>query len=280
MYESFYGLTRRPFGKTPDPAFLFHSRGHAEALARLVTAAEDRDLAVLTGEVGAGKTLLTRALVDELSNSLGARARVVLIVNPRLSPNELLSTLGERLGLDPSPRTKPKLLDALLARLYEIHESGGTTLLIVDEAHLIPSRAVYEELRLLLNFTLDDAALLGLLLVGQEELRARLAKKDLRSFAQRIGAGFHLAPLGDDEVGAYIAHRLLVAGRGAPLFAADAVERVARVTGGVPRRINVVCQAAMLVGYGLEATVIDGAIIEDVWRDLRSHLGAAFDGGA
>jgi type II secretory pathway predicted ATPase ExeA len=280
MYESFYGLTRRPFGKTPDPAFLFRSRGHAEALARLVTAAEDRDLAVLTGEVGAGKTLLTRALVDDLADTLGERARVVLIVNPRLSPNELLSTLAERLGVDSSPRTKPKLLDALLARLFEIHEGGGTTLLIVDEAHLIPTRAVYEELRLLLNFTLDDAALLGLLLVGQEELRTRLGKKDLRSFAQRIGTGFHLAPLGDDEVGDYVAHRLRVAGRTAPLFAPDAVEHVARVTGGVPRRINVVCQAAMLVGYGLEATVIDGAIVDDVWRDLRSHLGAAFEGGA
>ncbi len=280
MYEAFYGLTKRPFGKSPDPAFLFHSRGHAEALARLVTAAEDRDLAVLTGAVGAGKTLLTRTLVDELSASLGERARVVLIVNPRLSPSELLSTLAERLGIDPVPRTKPKLLDALLARLFEIHDAGGVTLLIVDEAHLIPTRAVYEELRLLLNFTLDDAALLGLLLVGQEELRARLGKKDLRSFAQRIGAGFHLEPLGADEVGDYIVHRLRVAGRAAPLFSPDAAQIVARVSGGVPRRINVMCQAALLVGYGVEAAVIDGPIVDDVWRDLRSHLGAAFDGGA
>ena len=280
MYEAFYTLTKRPFGKSPDPAFLFHSRGHAKALARLVTAAEDRELAVLTGAVGAGKTLLTRALVDELSTSLGERARVVLLVNPRLSPSELLSTLAERLGIEPVPRTKPKLLDALLQRLYEIHELGGVTLLIVDEAHLIPTRAVYEELRLLLNFTLDDAALLGLLLVGQEELRARLGKKDLRSFAQRIGAGFNLEVLAPDEVGDYITHRLLVAGRSAPLFAPDAVQTIARVSGGVPRRINVMCQAALLVGYGLEAPVIDSAIVDDVWRDLRSHLGAAFDGGA
>ncbi|HEY1098828.1 MAG TPA: AAA family ATPase [Myxococcota bacterium] len=280
MYEAFYGLTRRPFGKSPDPAFLFHSRGHAEALARLVTAAEDGDLAVLTGEVGAGKTLLTRALVDELGESLGDRARVVLIVNPRLTPSELLSTLAERLGIDPIPKTKPRLLDALLASLFAIHEAGGTTLLIVDEAHLIPTRAVYEELRLLLNLTLDDGALLGLLLVGQEELRARLGKKDLRSFAQRIGAGFHLEPLGSDEVGDYIAHRLAVAGRAAPLFTPDGVARVAVVSGGVPRRINVICQAALLVGFGLEATHIDAAIVDDVWRDLRAHLGAAFDGGA
>ena len=280
MYEAFFGLTKRPFGKSPDPAFLFHSRGHAEALARLVTAAEDGDLAVLTGEVGAGKTLLTRALVDELAASLGERAHVVLIVNPRLSPSELLSTLAERLGIDPVPKTKPRLLDALLARLFAIHEAGGITLLIVDEAHLIPTRAVFEELRLLLNLTLDDAALLGLLLVGQEELRTRLGKKDLRSFAQRIGAGFNLEPLGVDEDGDYIAHRLSVAGRSTPLFTNDAIVEIARVSGGVPRRINVICQAALLVGFGLEAALIDGRIVDDVWRDLRAHLGAAFDGGA
>lgn len=279
MYETFYGLTSRPFGKSPDPAFLFASRGHAEALARLVMAAEDRDLAVLTGAVGAGKTLLTRALVDALAESLGEKAHVVLLVNPRLSPSELLSTLAERLGVSPLPRSKPKLLDAILARLFEIHDDGGLSLLIVDEAHLLPTRAVFEELRLLLNLTLDDSALLGLCLVGQEELRARLGKKDLRSFAQRIGAGFHLEPLPADEVGSYIAHRLAVAGRTAPLFDDGAVAVVAEVCGGIPRRINVVCQAALLVGYGLEAETIDAAIVTDVWQDLRQHLGAAFNSG-
>jgi type II secretory pathway predicted ATPase ExeA len=283
MYESFYGLRARPFGKSPDPAYLFESPAHAEALARIVTAAEDRDLAVLTGDVGAGKTMLTRALVDRLAESFGERARVVLLVNPRVSPSELLGVLAERLGIDPVPRSsrggaKTKLLDALLARLFEIHEEGGLTLLVVDEAHLLPTKAVFEELRLLLNLTLDDSALLGLLLVGQEELRTRLAKKDLRSFAQRIGVAFHLEALGRDDVGNYIAHRLAVAGRSEPLFGADAVELVHKASGGVPRRINVICQAALLVGYGLEARRITKDIVDDVWRDLRAHLGAAFEG--
>ena len=278
MYESFYGLRTRPFGKSPDPAFLFQSPAHAEALARIVTAAEDRDLAVLTGVVGAGKTTLTRALVDRLAEDFGERARVVLLVNPRVSPSELLTVFADRLGIDPVPRTKTKLLDALLARLFQIHEGGGLTLLVVDEAHLIPSKSVYEELRLLLNLTLDDSALLGLLLVGQEELRTRLAKKDLRSFAQRIGVAFHLEALGRDDVGAYIEHRLAVAGRQEPLFSDDAVELVHQASGGVPRRINVLCQAALLVGYGLEARRINKAVVEDVWRDLRAHLGAAFEG--
>ena len=280
MYEGFYGLTRRPFGKSPDPSFLFPSRIHAEALARLVTAAEDRDLAVLTGDIGAGKTLLTRALVDDLSRTFGERAHVILLVNPRLTPGELLSTLAERLGVDPVPKTKPKLLDAILGALFAIHEDGGLTLLIVDEAHLLPTRAAFEELRLLLNFTLDDTALLGMLLVGQDELRARLAKKDLRSFAQRIGAAFHLSALGVDEVGAYLAHRLAAAGRVEPLFTDDAVIALAKGSGGVPRRLNVLAQAALLVGFGLDAKMIDEAIVTDVWRDLRAHLGGAFDGGA
>lgn len=277
MYESFYGLRARPFGKSPDPAFLYESRAHAEALARIVTAAEDKDLAVLTGVVGAGKTTLTRALVDRLNESFGERARVVLLVNPRLSPAELLSVFAERLGIDPQPKTKTKLLDALLARLFEIHQEGGLTLLVVDEAHLLPNKAVFEELRLLLNLTLDDTALLGLLLVGQEELRTRLAKKDLRSFAQRIGVAFHLDALDRDDVGAYIAHRLAVAGRDEPLFTDDAVDLIHSASGGVPRRINVLGQAALLVGFGLEARRIDRAIVDDVWRDLREHLGAAFE---
>ncbi len=278
MYESFYGLRARPFGKSPDPAYLYESRAHAEALARIVTAAEDRDLAVLTGVVGAGKTTLTRALVDRLAETFGEHAHVVLLVNPRLSPSELLSVFAERLGIDPVPKTKTKLLDALLARLFEIHEAGGITLLVVDEAHLIPSKAVFEELRLLLNLTLDDSALLGLLLVGQEELRTRLAKKDLRSFAQRIGVAFHLEPLDRDDVGAYIDHRLAIAGRHEPLFTDDAVGLIHQASGGVPRKINVLGQAALLVGYGLEADRVDRAIVDDVWHDLREHLGAAFEG--
>jgi type II secretory pathway predicted ATPase ExeA len=280
MYEAFYGLGARPFGKSPDPAFLYASPGHAEALARLTTAAEDRDLAVLTGAVGLGKTTLTRALVDDLAARLGERAHVVLLVNPRLTATELLTVLAERLGVAAkAARSRTRLLDGILERLYAIHEAGGVALLIVDEAHLLPSRAVFEELRLLLNLTLDDAALLGMLLVGQEELRARLARKDLRAFAQRVGVAFHLEPLDRAQVGAYVAHRLAVAGRTTSLFSDDAIDVVHRVSGGVPRRINVVAQASLLVGFGVEADRIDAAIVDDVWRDLRTHLGVAFEGG-
>jgi general secretion pathway protein A len=245
----------------------------------LTTAAEDRDLAVLTGAVGLGKTTLTRALVDELAARLGERARVVLLVNPRLTATELLGVLAERLGVTAkAARSRARLLDGILERLYTIHESGGLALLIVDEAHLLPSRAVFEELRLLLNLTLDDAALLGMLLVGQEELRTRLARKDLRAFAQRVGVAYHLEPLDRAQVAAYVAHRLAVAGRTTALFTEEAIDVIHQVSGGVPRRINVVAQAALLVGFGLEAPQIDAAVVDDVWRDLRTHLGVAFEG--
>ncbi|MBM4281162.1 MAG: general secretion pathway protein [Deltaproteobacteria bacterium] len=280
MYEVFYGLRSRPFGKSPDPAFLYASPGHAEALARLITAAEDRDLAVLTGAVGLGKTTLTRALVDGLAARFGGQAHVVLLVNPRVTSVELLDLLAERLGVTVAKsRSRVRLLDGILARLYDIHAGGGLALLIVDEAHLLPSRAVFEELRLLLNLTLDDMALLGLLLVGQEELRARLGKKDLRALAQRVGVAFHLEPFDRPEVARYVEHRLAVAGRVEPLFTEDAVDALHRVSDGVPRRINVLAQASLLVGFGLEAARIDAAIVDDVWNDLRSHLGAAFAGG-
>lgn len=274
MYESFYGLRVRPFGKTPDPAFLWEGPTHAEALARLELAAHDKEVAVLTGDVGTGKTTLTRALIDRLGDSF----KIVLLINPRLSPAELLAFIAERLGVQTPARTKTKLYDALTGRLFALYEAGETPLIIVDEAHLIPTRAVFEELRLLMNLQLDDAQLLGLLLVGQPELRERLAKKDLKSFVQRVGVAYHLRPLTRQDVGSYIAHRLAVAGREEPLFEEGALDIVHEASGGVPRRINVICQAALLVGFGNQSSRIDHAIIEDVWNDLRTHLGVAFDG--
>jgi general secretion pathway protein A len=269
MYEAFYGLRTRPFGKTPDPAFLFEGARHGEAMARLETAAADRDIALLVGEIGTGKTTLSRALVDRL----GEETRVVLVINPRLSAPQMLAFIAERLGVEPLPKQKTRIIDAVTEKLFQIHEAGGATLVIVDEAHLIQSRQVFEELRLLTNLQLDDAPLLSLLLIGQPELKQKLAHPSLESFAQRIGMAYHLKPLDAEETTAYVVHRLQVAGREEPLFLPEALRAVYARSGGVPRRINTLCQSALLAGFGGGARRIDRAIIDDVWRDFEEHLG-------
>jgi type II secretory pathway predicted ATPase ExeA len=272
VYEAHFGLSRRPFSKTPDPAFLYAGALHGEALARLELAVDEREVCLFTGEIGAGKTTISRALIDRLSE----RHRVVLVVNPRLSASQLLELVAERLGVSPLPRGKVKLLDALTGRLFEIFQEGGQPLIIVDEAHLIPSKSVFEELRLLTNIQLDDVPLLSLILIGQPELRARLGRAGYASFAQRIGVAYHLGALDRDETERYITHRLHVAGRAAPLFSSNAVDAVYRASSGIPRRINTVCQSTLLAAYGDGRESIDADIVNDVVQDLLTHLGRAF----
>lgn len=276
MYEAHFGLTRRPFSKTPDPAFLYAGKVHGEALARLELAVEDKEICLFTGEIGAGKTTVSRALIDRLDE----RHRVVLVINPRLSAAQLLELVADRLGVSPIPRGKVKLLDALTERLYALYEAGQTPVIIVDEAHLISGRTVFEELRLLTNVQLDDAPLVGLILIGQPELRKKLAKKDLASFAQRIGIAFHLSALDLDETRRYLAHRTHVAGRDTPLFDGAAEELIHTSSGGIPRRINTIAQNALLSGFGLGLDPVPRAVVDDVVRDLSTHLGGVFAGAA
>lgn len=264
MYEEFYGLREKPFSKTPDPRFLYQGRKHAEALARLQLAVEDMDIVLLTGDIGSGKTTLSRALID----SLDEHFHPVLIINPRLSPVQLLQTVAIRLGMD-EERGRQGVLEGINAKLYEIYEAGKRTALIIDEAQLIPGKATFEELRLLTNFQLDDRNLLAVVLIGQTELKARLAKRPYRALRQRIGLKYHLGPLDEGETVEYVAHRLRVAGREAPLFDAGALAALYRFSDGVPRLINVLASNALIEGFGRGAAAITDEIVEDAAEEMK-----------
>lgn len=263
MYEEYFGLTEKPFNKTPDPRFLYQSRKHAEALARIQHAVEEQGIVLLTGEIGSGKTTLSRAFIDSLDSSF----HPVLIINPRLSPAQLLRTVALRLGMDDAPKHRHELLEGINAKLYELYEASRQPVIIIDEAQLIPGKSTFEELRLLTNFQLDDRNLLAIVLIGQTELRERLKRKPYRALRQRIGMQYHLGPLDSEETDAYVAHRLRVAGRTAPLFDAAALSLLYEHSGGIPRRINIIAGNALVEAFGREASTIGPEIIESVVSD-------------
>jgi type II secretory pathway predicted ATPase ExeA len=263
MYKEFYRLREKPFSKTPDPRFLYQSPEHAEALARLLHAVEEQDFVLLTGEIGSGKTTLSRAFIDTLDESY----HPLLIINSRLSPSQLLRTVALRLGMDDVGRYRHDILEAINAKLYELYETGKSPVLIIDEAQLIPGKATFEELRLLTNFQLDDRNLLALVLIGQTELRERLNKKSYRALRQRIGMHFHLGPLNAEEVAAYVRHRLGIAGRQEPLFNEQALVLLFEYSEGIPRRINTIAGNALVEGFGRSAEIIGPEIIESVVKD-------------
>jgi type II secretory pathway predicted ATPase ExeA len=268
VYLAHYGLHQRPFSKTPDPAFLFPSRQHGEALARLAHAVEEREVAVLTGEVGAGKTTLSRALVDDFAE----RCRFSFVINPALPAAQLLMAIAEGFGLRAS-RTKGEAWSALGRHLSVLDEAGTFPVVVVDEAQLLSGRAAWDELRLLTNLAADDRPLVGLILIGQPELRERLLEQGGEPFAQRVGVAYHVGPLDAPEVERYLAHRLAVAGRSAPLFAPDADAALHRLSGGLPRRLNQLASHALLEGFARDAALIGAPVIEAVAADLRTHLG-------
>lgn len=248
MYAAYFGLREPPFAITPDPAYVYLSRHHQEALAHLLYGVgENGGFVQLTGEVGTGKTTLIRALLEQRLEHVD----VALCLNPRLTVEELLATVCDELGVSyPRPvHTLKALLDALNAHLLQTHAAGRRTVLILDEAQNL-SREVLEQIRLLTNLETAKHKLLRIILVGQPELRALLARPDLRQLAQRITARYHLPPLDRRETAAYINHRLRVAGGRDDLFTAGARRVAYHDSGGVPRLINIICDRALLGAYG------------------------------
>jgi type II secretory pathway predicted ATPase ExeA len=264
MYKDFYNLKLKPFQKTPDPQFLFLSHAHKEALARLCYGVEEREVVLLTGDVGCGKTTLSRALMDSLDDSF----MVIVMVGPLFVPGELLKLLAHRIGVEEPATYRTELMEQIGTRFFEFYERGICPVLIIDEAQLIPGREGLDELRLLTNLQLDDANMFSLVLLGQPELRSRLMTGYNEPFRQRIGVQYHISPLSIDEVREYIAFRMNKAGRETPLFTEDAVEELFRFSGGVPRKINNLASNALLEGFGKEAHMIDKDIILNVAKDF------------
>lgn len=267
MYLSYWGLTEKPFSNTSDPRFLCLSPQHEEALTRLhYSVTNHHACAMLTGIFGSGKTLLTQALFDNLSSDQYLKA---FIFNPQLSNVELLREIVYQLGVhDRVPESKTDILHRLTDILNDNYSEGRHTVIVIDEAHLIEDRTIFEELRLLLNFQKRDTFLLTLILVGQPELREKIAH--MKPFDQRISIRFHLKGLKEKETRDYILHRLEVAGATREIFEEEAIKAVYESTGGIPRRINQICDLALLTAYGLKAPMITDDIIREVVMDPQA----------
>jgi putative secretion ATPase (PEP-CTERM system associated) len=271
MYETHFGLTGSPFRLVPDPSFYFDSRTHANALAYLKFGVfQAEGFIVVTGEVGAGKTTLVRTLLGELSDDEVIAAHVV---TTRLDPEDLLRSTLVAFGIAPTGPTKAHLLSTLEGFLTAVAANGKRALLVVDEAQNL-SHAAIEELRMLSNFQIGNRPLLQSFLVGQPELRKLVQDPTLEQFRQRIIASCHLGPLAPSETRAYIEHRLTQAGwTGRPHFTDDSFERIHRHTGGIPRRINLLCNRLLLSACLRKSEEIAREDVEQTASDLSAELG-------
>ena len=244
MYPKYFGLKEASFSITPDPHYLFLSEQHREAVAHLLYGAGDSGgFVLLTGEVGTGKTTVCRAFLEQLPPDVD----VALVLNPALTAVELLHAICNEFGVDvpQAEQSSKALVDRLNQFLLDVHARGRRPVLIIDEAQNLRPK-VMEQIRLLTNLETTKHKLLQIFLIGQPELRAMLASPDLRQLNQRITARFHLKPLNARETAAYIDHRITVAGVDRPLFTDAALRRVYRLTGGIPRLINLLCDRALL----------------------------------
>ncbi len=269
MYENFYGFREPPFRITPDPRFLYRNPCYEEAAAALAYGIDHRKgFLSLVGEAGTGKTTLLRYLLDHLS----AGTRTVLLLHPTVSFEEILEYILMELGVPVDGARKLVLLQRLNEFLLEHTRSGGNVVLLIDEAQDLDAR-VLEELRLLSNLETGSEKILQILLAGQPELEAKLAQPNLRQLRQRIAMHVRLRPLAPGEVVSYVHTRLEHAGSpDRELFTTDALARVAEVTGGIPRIVNVLCDACLVTGFATGSRKITAAIVEEAWVDYERLL--------
>jgi general secretion pathway protein A len=269
MYAAYFGLTERPFSLAPDPRYLYLSDAHREALAHLLYGiGEGGSFVQLTGEVGTGKTTVCRALLEQLP----ADVDVAMIFNPRLTSVELLAAVCDELRVPyPAGTTSLKVLvGALSQALLDAHARGRRTVLIIDEAQNLSAR-VLEEVRLLTNLETTTQKLLQVVLIGQPELADLLARRNLRQLSQRVTARYHLRPFSEVESQRYVQHRMEVAGQKQPIFTKQAMRAAHRLSRGIPRLLNTICDRALLGAYATGQTRVKEAVVR---RAAREVLGA------
>ena len=262
MYLEYWGFQVLPFENVPDPRFFFLSRTHEEALTRLIYAGKMRKGgAMLSGEIGCGKTTLIKVCIQKLS---GDQFDIGVIINPRLEPLEFIQEVLYQFGINDVPETKVKCLQKLNEKMIENVKLNKETLLLVDEAQLL-TESNLEEIRLLLNFQLNHRFLMTIILVGQPELKDRI--KSLRQLDQRIPIKYHLEPFNSEDTASYIGFRLNKAGRKDNIFSPDAIKKIYDHSKGVPRNVNNLCDLSLLLGYSQSETAINSTIIESVIND-------------
>ena len=268
MYETFFGLKENPFRMTPDPRYFYASSKHLDALNHMLYAIEERrGFVVITGEIGSGKTTLSRVLFQKLD----ARTKTAVIRNTKLTAKDLVTLTLEELDIPARPgSTKMQLIGRLNEFLIDQLRDDANVVLLIDEAqNLTPS--VLEEVRMLANLETETTKLIQIILMGQPELKAKLWLKELTQLRQRVTLFYHLNPLNEPETCAYVAHRLQVAGaNGTPIFGPAALERIFSYSQGTPRLVNSLCDRALLTGYVNETKAIGPQTIDEVARELPS----------
>jgi general secretion pathway protein A len=271
MYESYFGLTGKPFQLNPDPSFYFGSRGHKRAFAYLEYGLyQSEGFIVITGEIGAGKTTIVRSLLEQLDP---AKVVAAQLVSTQLDADDLLRAVGAAFGLPVKSLDKAMLLTTLEAFLCKLVTEKKRALLVVDEAQNLSPRAV-EELRMLSNFQLGDQALLQSFLVGQPELRDIMQSPQMQQLRQRVIASYHLGPLDKAETQGYVEHRLKHVGwKDDPRFEPASFDLIHAMTGGIPRRINTLCNRMLLAAFLAERHVLDTRDVQAIASEIREELG-------
>jgi len=269
MYLKHFNLSERPFSITPDPRFLYMSDRHREALAHLLYGlGEGGGFVQLTGEVGTGKTTICRCLLEQVPENVD----VALVLNPKVTAEELIATVCDELGVTyPAKIHSIKTLtDVLNRHLLDAYARGRRTVLIIDEAQNLCSD-VLEQVRLLTNLETPTRKLLQIILIGQPELRALLARPEMRQLAQRVTARYHLEPIAQQEVNSYIQHRLQICGASHIVFNKRTVDLIRRLSGGIPRLINVLCDRSLLGAYVEGKSQVDRQIVKKAAREVLAE---------